>query len=213
MSGSYNLVKTICIYPQGYCCGNTSCRLYDKCSVLPKGKQIDKRKFLLTRIEPLTTEEYKLHIKKYKYYNYIFGDYKMKQNAYRKANWERYLFLQRERRHKLHPPKIFTSVLYKNICNLDCEKCPYEDCRLPVWENKKEYDALYYLANRDKRLETSQKYYLSHKEECLKQQKEYRNKNRKQIHKKQKLYRELHKDEINARKRERYRINKEREYV
>ena len=133
----------------------------------------------------------------------------MKKDAYRKANWERYLFLQRERRHKLHPPKIFTSVLYKNICNLDCEKCPYEDCKLPVWTNRKEYDALYYWANRDKKLKASRQYYLSHKEECLKQQKEYRNKNRERI----KLYRELHKDEINAKRRERYKIKKEKKIV
>ena len=121
--------------------------------------------------------------------------------------------MQRERWHKLHPPKIFTSVLYKNICNLDCEKCPYEDCKLPVWMNKKEYDALYYQANRDKKLKYGWQYYQSHKEELLKQQKEYYNKNRELIYKKQKLYRELHKDEINARKRERYRKNKEREVL
>lgn len=31
MSGKYNLVNTICIYPQGKCCDNTDCRLYNRC--------------------------------------------------------------------------------------------------------------------------------------------------------------------------------------
>ena len=57
MAGAYNQIQTICIYPQGYCCDNTDCRLYNRCSVLPKGKKITKNKYLLLRIKPITYKE------------------------------------------------------------------------------------------------------------------------------------------------------------
>lgn len=163
MRGYYSDVKTVCTYPQGYCCRKASCRLYNRCSVLPKGQNLDVRKFLLTRVEPESEAERSYHKIMYKHYNRKFGDLNNRDREYRHKNWDYVLRYNRERWRKAHPPKEFVSVLYKSICDLDCINCPYDDCELPVWTNSKEYHRLYYRINREKKLEYAKSYYQSHK--------------------------------------------------
>lgn len=98
MAGAYNQIQTICIYPQGYCCDNTDCRLYNRCSVLPKGKKITKNKYLLLRIKPITYNEYKKHHKLYDFYNYMFGNGKKRHQEWQKQNHDILMARQKGRR-------------------------------------------------------------------------------------------------------------------
>lgn len=217
MAGAYNQIQTICIYPQGYCCDNTDCRLYNRCSVLPKGKKITKNKYLLLRIKPITYKEYREHHKLYDFYNYMFGNGKTRHQEWQKQNHDILMARQKERREKKR--KEYTSVLYKKICDMNCEECPYPDCKIPIIENQKEYQHLYYQLFKEKRIETSKKYYEENKEKVKAQKKEYYNKNREKIlekarqdykNGKYKYYQE-HRDEINAKRRERRKLKKEGE--
>ena len=140
----------ICTYEQYHCCpSHTECRLYHICSQLPKSPYVpNSKRYRYKRSAPLSRAEIQYHQELYRFYNNLWGNLKDKTREYCKKNHEHRMEYQRQYRAKNNPPKSFTSILYEGICNQDCENCIYEECILPTWENKQEYDALYYQKNR-----------------------------------------------------------------
>lgn len=189
-------VRPVCIYQQYYCCpSHKDCRLYHICSQLPKKPFVpNSTVYKVFNAVPLDRAEIRKHQEQYKFYNYLWGDLKSKISDYCKRTHEHQMEYQRRYREKKNPNKYnFDSVLFDGVCNKDCENCKYADCILPTWNNKREYDALYYQKNRDtkikrsknwyqdnkqKRLDYCKKYYQEHREELLAKQKEYRDKNK-----------------------------------
>lgn len=197
-------VRPVCIYPQYYCCpSHKDCRLYHICSQLPKKPFVAKSTvYKVFNAVPLDRAEIRKHQEQYRYYNYIWGDLKGKVSDYCKRNHEYRMEYQRQYRAKKNPNKYsFDSVLSEGLCDKDCTNCKYEDCILPTWESKKEYDALYYQKNRDIRIKRSNKWYQNNKKHCLEYAKKYHNEHREEILAKRRKYWNENKDELNARRR------------
>ena len=109
---------------------------------------------------------------------------------------------KRQYRAKKNPNRYnFDSVLFEGLCDKDCENCKYDDCILPTWNNKQEYDALYYQKNRDARIERSKNWYQDNKQKRLDYCKKYHQEHREELLAKQKEYRDKNKDILNARRR------------
>ena len=147
-------VRPVCIYQQYYCCpSHKDCRLYHLCSQLPKKPFVpNSTTYKVFNAVPLDRAEIRKHQEQYKYYNLLWGDLKSKVSDYCKRNHEHKMEYQRQYRAKKNPNKYnFDSVLFEGLCDKDCENCKYDDCILPTWNNKQEYDALYYQKNSEVR--------------------------------------------------------------
>lgn len=167
--------RPICLYEQYHCCpSHTDCRLYHICSQLPKKPFVpNSNRYRFKHSQSLSHTEILEHQKLYVFYNSLWGDHKEKVREYLKKNHERRMEYQRQYRAKKNPPKEFSSVLFDGVCDRNCESCIYDDCILPTWENKKEYDALYYKKNCEVRKQQSREWYLSHKDERKEYDREY----------------------------------------
>lgn len=180
------------------------------CSQLPKNPFVPNSKvYRLKRARPLNNVEIRQHQKLYDFYNCLWGDLKEKRSEYCKKNHKRRMEYQRQYRAKKNPPKEFSSVLYDGICDLNCEACLYDDCILPTWESKKEYDALYYQKNRMVKLQRVREWRVSHKDERKEYDSEYRKKHKKEIAAKRKEYEDRNREHIKAQRHKYYEEHKE----
>lgn len=203
--------RPICLYEQYHCCpSHTDCRLYHICSQLPKKPFVpNSNRYRFKRSQFLSRAEILEHQKLYKFYNSLWGDHKEKVREYLKKNHERRMEYQRQYRAKKNPSKEFSSVLFDGVCDRNCESCIYDDCILPTWGNKKEYDALYYQKNREVKVQRSREWYLSHKDERKEYDREYREKHKKEISAKKKEYQAKNRKHIKAQKHKYYEEHKE----
>jgi len=141
--------RFVCLYPQYKYCGKKSCPLSKYCSSFPKIKNRKITDDLRTiKKSPIikSEEEKKEHIRLYNFYNTIFGDLKQR-NIIRNRRWykkHRKEILARKRK----PTSYKLPIVY--TCEYECEECPYPDCTLKLYENKKEYMELYYDKFHDK---------------------------------------------------------------
>lgn len=163
--------RYVCCYPQGKYCGNPNCRLAKYCSVFPKCQVTQEWLFqnkLKNRVRKTYAEE-KEHERNYIFYNGLFGDLLEKRRIYaKKYYWEnRDQILAAKRKEVTYQLPIVMQ------CEHECERCPYEDCRLPEYENKKEYYKLYYQKYQEKYREYRKKYYAEHQEACKEYDKKY----------------------------------------
>lgn len=202
--------RPICLYEQYHCCpSHTDCRLYHICSQLPKKPFVpNSNRYRFKRSQPLDNTERLEHQKLYDFYNSLWGDRKQKAREYIKKNHEQKMEYQRQYRAKKNPPKEFSSVLFDGVCDQNCESCIYDDCILPTWESKKEYDALYYQKNREVKIQRSREWYLSHKNERKEWDREYQKKHKEEISAKKKEYQQKNKKRIKARKHKYYEEHK-----
>lgn len=197
-------VRPVCIYQQYYCCpSHKDCRLYHLCSQLPKKPFVpNSTVYKVFNAVPLDRAEIRKHQELYRYYNLLWGDLKSKVSDYCKRNHEHKMEYQRQYRAKKNPNRYnFNSILFEGLCDKDCENCKYDDCILPTWNNKQEYDALYYQKNRDAKIERSKNWYQDNKQKRLDYCKKYHKEHREEILSKQKKYRDKNKDALNARRR------------
>ena len=206
-------IRPVCLYSQYYCCpSHKDCRLYHLCSQLPKKPFVsNSRVYRVIRAVPLSKAEISYHKERYKYYNYFFGDLKKKISDYCKKNHEYKMEYQRQYREKNKQNKSeFNSILFDGLCNKNCEDCKYSDCILPTWSNRQEYDALYYLKNKELKKQRSQQYYETHKEHCRQRSREYYLKHRNEIlsHNKEKWCK--NKDKYNAARRDKRKQKKKK---
>ncbi|MDE5977444.1 MAG: hypothetical protein K2G70_03110 [Turicibacter sp.] len=201
-------VRPVCIYPQYFCCpSHKDCRLYHLCSQLPKKPFVpDSRVYRVIRPVPLNRAEVRYHQEQYRYYNYLWGELKRKRSDYCKRNHEYKMEYQRQYRQKTKPKTEFDSILFEGLCDKNCAECKYDDCILPTWNNKKEYDALYYKKNSAIRKKRSKVYYENNKQKCSDYAKKYRQEHREEILNKRREYWHKNKDELNARRRAKRKI-------
>lgn len=201
----------ICLYEQYHCCpSHTDCRLYHICSQLPKKPFTpNSRRYRFKRPVPLSSAEIQHHNELYRFYNKLWGDLKKRTSEYCKKNHERRMEYQRQYRARKNPPKEFSSVLYDEVCDRDCENCAFDDCMLPIWKNKQEYDALYYQKNREIIIQRSREWYLSHKNEVKAIQRKYVEEHKEKISAQKKKYWAENREQLCAQKRKYYEEHKE----
>ena len=195
--------RPVCIYTQYYCCpSHKDCRLYHLCSQLPKKPFVpNSRVYRVIRPVPLNRAEVRYHQERYRYYNCLWGDLKSKVSDYCKRNHEYRMEYQRQYRQKKNPKTEFNGILFEGLCDKNCAECKYDDCILPTWDNKQEYDVLYYQKNKDVKIARSKAYYEAHKEERREYNKKYNQEHREERLIKKREYWHKNKDELNAKRR------------
>lgn len=153
------LTPTICTFPQYHYCGNSNCKLADKCSDLPylQNNTLCKQ-HLKVNIKNKSYTEIKRHQALYQFYNRFFGDLREKQKIYHKLNYHKRIPKRNE------PDRRRLTKLLQNFCDGNCESCKYDDCILPEYENHSEYYKLYSLVNRDRLYQNKSEYRKAHKE-------------------------------------------------
>ena len=203
--------RLVCTYPQYYgCYKQTQCRLYHICSQMPKTQKAFNglryntvKAYRKVRAIPLTEQERLQHRRRYKYYNYLFGDLKEYKTNYRLEHKDE---INAKRRKYTIPTADKQYKMLIDYCNYNCENCEYEDCILPEWSNKLEYARIYkkyyYEHHRDEEIERRKKYYEHHRDEEIERRKKYYEQHKAELREYAKMYYEKHKDEINAKKRE-----------
>lgn len=193
----------VCLYEQYHCCpSHTDCRLYHICSQLPSKPFVpNSKRYLFKRAVPLSRAEIQHHNDQYRFYNILWGDLREKTREYCQKNHERKMEYQRQYRAKKNPPKEFSSVLFDGICDRNCENCTYDDCMLPTWENKQEYDILYYQKNREIKKQRSHEWYMTHRAEASEYAKKYNAEHRGEILTRKKKYWAENKERLNAQRR------------
>lgn len=152
--------RYVCPYPQYHYCGKSGCPLSKYCARFSLiqcslASDLSRKKSRVTK----TLAEKKQHQQKYTFYNTLFGDLAEKRKRYAKKYYQenRDLILAVKRKE----PSYRLPIVYD--CEHECSACPYEDCQITLYTNRKEYMAMY-----------------SHKfhEKLLKQKAEYRKRHR-----------------------------------
>lgn len=152
--------RFVCKTPENKYCGNPRCPLSHLCKAKPliassfrydlkvKGSQIQK-----------TEEEKRKHQKLYRMYNRLFGDLRDKNiiysRMYYRKNREKILKSLRK------PFKEQKSIVTE--CSCDCFDCPYEDCVMEGYGDRKEYMKLYYVKFHDRLLKQKAQYRKEHR--------------------------------------------------
>lgn len=161
--------RFVCRYPQYSFCGNRHCPLAKYCIRFPvlnlnfakfrdiifKGNQIRK-----------TEREVNEHQNKYNLYNCMFGDLKNKRRIYNKKYYE-----QNRERILREKRKDSSKVSVLQNCEYDCFSCPYDDCIIPEYSDRKEYMDLYYKKNHEKLLEQKSLYRSLHRKQLTNSEK------------------------------------------
>lgn len=160
------MTKTICRYPQYQCCGDAHCPLFRSCSKNP----ITARKGMnygfesARTAERRTEQEKELHRRRYNYYNRFFGDLREKRRAYHKKWYQenRNQILRSRRK----PVSHSLTKLQRAVCSGEnCDDCPYDDCIIPIPEDRSQYYFLYYSVFRKQILRQKASYRVLHREQ------------------------------------------------
>ena len=138
--------RFVCGYPQGKYCGNSNCSLSHICCRFPVFKVSFRHQMKFGKHNKIngirkTEAEKKEHQNLYCFYNCLFGDLRDKKIAYARNHYQinRERILRDKRRNVSH--HLF--VVQKQFCNGECENCIYDDCIIPMWNNRNEYSHLY----------------------------------------------------------------------
>lgn len=202
----------VCLYDQYHCCpSHTDCRLYHICSQLPSKPFVPNSvRYRFKRAVPLSRAEIQHHNDQYRFYNILWGDLREKTREYCQKNHERKMEYQRQYRAKKNPPKEFSSVLFDGICDRNCENCTYDDCMLPTWENKQEYDILYYQKNREVKIQRSREWYVNNIERAKERSKKYNEEHREKVSANKKKYQAENKERLCTQKKKYYQEHKDK---